>query len=267
MTVRISGPAHVPVTAALRHSALLAWRGSQKIGRDPAQVLDAVLQPLTTLVVFALAFGGAVAGDTGAYLQLLVPGLLVQTVLVASLAAGVALNVDAGTGVIDRFRSMPISRSAPLVGSVLAAAVRYVVGGVVLLTAATAMGFRVHTGFGSVLAGLVLMVLTGLCLCWIPVLIGVVVRGPVAVQGIFLALVVPLTFGSNVFVPTDSMPSWLAAWSSISPVSLLADAMRGLLTGGPVAGPLLGGLAWLAGVVVVFFPLATRAYRIRLEGK
>jgi oleandomycin transport system permease protein len=253
------------VTAHARHALLLAGRGSAKIGRDPAQLLDAVLQPVTTLVVFGFAFGGSVAGSTGAYLRDLVPGLLVQTALVASLSAGVTLNVDAGSGVIDRFRSLPIARSAPLVGAVLAAGVRYVVAGTALLVAAAVVGFRVQTGVLPLLAGLVLMVLTGLCLCWIPVLVGVLVRGPVAVQGIFLALVVPLTFGSNVFVPTASMPGWLADWSAVSPVSLLADAMRGLLVGGPVAGPLAGGLLWLAGTVAVFFPLAVRAYRNRVE--
>jgi oleandomycin transport system permease protein len=126
------------------------------------------------------------------------------------------------------------------------------------------MGFRVHTDPFSLVAAVVVMVVAGLCFCWIAVFVGMLMRSPNAVQGVMIAFTMPLTFGSNVFVPTSTMPGWLAAWSKVSPVSQLSDAMRGLLTGGPVVGPLLGGLAWLVGIVVVFFPLAMRWYRKRV---
>jgi oleandomycin transport system permease protein len=246
---------------SLRHGVFLAWRGIRKIRSDPTQLLDVVLQPVTTLIVFVYAFGGSLADDTGLYLRSLVPGLTVQTVLVASLAAGVTLNADVHSGVVDRFRSMPIGRSAPLIGTVLAAAVRYLLALVVLLSAATIMGYRVHTNIVSVSIGVVVMVLTGLSLCWVSVFLGLVLRNPASLQGVFIAFVLPLTFGSNVFVSIATMPGWLQAWSRISPVSLLADGMRGLMNGPPRWAPLLEGLGWLVGIVAVFFPLAVLAYR------
>ena len=260
----IAPPRFVSPAKALQHGLSLAWRGVLKIRKNPEQLVDVTIQPILFLVLFVYLFGGAVAGSTGTYLQNLTPGLLVQNTIMASLSAGVALNTDVSKGVFDRFRSMPIARSAPLVGAVLADVVRYLVAIAVLLIMATIMGFRIHTDPGSALVAVALMVLAGLCFCWIAVFVGMLVRTPGAVQGIMIAFIFPLTFGSNVFVPSATMPGWLKAWSDVSPVSLLADTMRGLLDGGAVAGPLLGSLAWMAGVVLVFFPLAMRAYRRRV---
>lgn len=257
-------PRLVSPAKALQNGFSLGWRGLVKIRKNPGQLVDVTIQPIMLLVVFVYLFGGAIAGGTGAYLQALTPGLLVQNTLMASLAAGVALNTDVNKGVFDRFRAMPIARSAPLVGAVLADVVRYVVAVGVLLAVATIMGFRVHTDPVSVLVAVATLVLAGLCFCWIAVFVGMLMPTPSAVQNIMLAIVFPLTFGSNVFVPSATMPGWLRTWSDINPVSQLADAMRGLLDGGPVAGPLLGGFAWMAGVVLVFFPLAMRAYRRRV---
>ena len=258
-----TGPARIGPLEALRHGLILAYRGMLKSRRDPMQFVDVFVGPVATLVVFLYAFGGSVAGSTATYVQLLVPGLMVQNILLASLFAGVALNVDANKNVFDRFRSMPIGRSAPLVGAVLATTVRYLIALLVLLVAGTILGFRLHTGVLPVVFGFVLMICAGLCLCWLPVFVGMLARSPSTVQAILVAVVMPLVFGSSVFLPTNSLPGWLHAWSLVSPVSLLTDAMRGLLDGGPVAVPLVGGVAWLVAVVAVFCPLAMRAYRIR----
>lgn len=263
-TAVVEIPRRISPAKAVQHGFSLAWRGVLKIRKNPEQLIDVTLQPILFLVMFVYLFGGAIAGGTGAYLQTLTPGLMVQNTIMASLSAGVSLNTDVKKGVFDRFRSLPIARSAPLVGAVLADLVRYVVALGVLLIMATIMGFRIHTNPLSAVAAAAVMVLAGLCFCWMAVFVGMLVSSPGAVQGIMIALVMPITFGSNVFVPTATMPGWLRAWAEISPISLLADAMRGLLTGGPVAGPLLGGFAWMAGVVVVFFPLAMRAYRRRV---
>ncbi|KAA9152413.1 ABC transporter permease [Amycolatopsis acidicola] len=257
-------PRHISPAKALQHGLSLSWRGILKIRKNPEQLVDVTLQPILFLVMFVYLFGGAISGSTGAYLQTLAPALLVQNTIMASLSAGVSLNTDVNKGVFDRFRSMPIARSAPLVGAVLADVVRYLVAIVVLLAMAMIMGFRITTDPFSAVVGAALMVLAGLCFCWIAVFVGMLVSTPGAVQGIMIALIFPLTFGSNVFVPTSTMPGWLRAWSDVSPVSLLANAMRGLLIGGDLAGPLLGSLAWMAGVVLVFFPLAMRAYRRRV---
>ncbi|WP_236796362.1 ABC transporter permease [Amycolatopsis sp. GM8] len=260
----LAPPRHISPAKAAQHGFSLAWRGILKIRKNPEQLIDVTIQPILFLVLFVYLFGGAVAGSTGAYLQNLAPGLLVQNTIMASLSAGVALNTDVSKGVFDRFRSMPIARSAPLVGAVLADIVRYLVAIAVLLITATIMGFRIHTDPGSVLVAVAVLVVAGLCFCWIAVFVGMLVSNPGSVQGIMIAFIFPLTFGSNVFVPSNTMPGWLHAWSDISPVSLLADAIRGLLVGGEVGGPLLGALAWMAGVVLVFFPLAMRAYRRRV---
>ncbi|GAA5171945.1 ABC transporter permease [Amycolatopsis dongchuanensis] len=260
----LAPPQRVSPAKAVQHGLSLAWRGVLKIRKNPEQLIDVTLQPILFLVMFVYLFGGAISGSTGTYLQALAPGLLVQNTIMASLSAGVALNTDVSKGVFDRFRSLPIARSAPLVGAVLADIVRYLVAIVVLLVMATIMGFRITTNPLAAVVGAALMIVAGLCFCWMAVFVGMLVRTPGAVQGIMIALVFPLTFGSNVFVPSTTMPGWLRAWSDINPVSLLTDAMRGLLVGGEVAGPLLGALAWLAGIVLVFFPLAMRAYRRRV---
>ena len=253
------------MAGAVRDGCVLAGRGIRKIRRNPEHLVDVTVQPVLFLVMFGYLFGGAIAGSTGAYLQNLVPGLLAPSVRMATLSAGVGLNTDAGTGMFDRFRSMPIARSAPLTGVVLAGAVRYLIAVVVVLAVGTALGFRVRTGPVEVLAAAALLVAAGLCFCWVTVFLGMVLRHPDGVQGTAVALFMPLVFASNVFVPDATMPHWLRAWSAVNPVSLLTEAARGLLNAGPVAIPLAGALAWLAGVLLVFFPLAIRAYHRRVQ--
>ncbi|MFC9245126.1 ABC transporter permease [Streptomyces sp. NPDC057136] len=246
----------------VRHSLALAGRGVTKLAKSPASLVDVVLTPIVFLLMFVYLFGGAIAdGDTDAYLQTIVPGIMVMTVFQASIGIGVALSTDAGTGMFDRFRSMPIARSAPLIGAVLADIVRYVVALGTLVVLALVMGYRVETDAVSALAAILLLLGFAVSFSWLSVYIGMLVTAPGSVQGLMTILVLPLTFASNVFVPSQSMPGWLQAWSDINPVSLMADTVRGLLNGGEVAGPLFGSLGWMAGVIVVFFPLAMRAYR------
>ncbi|MFI7114901.1 ABC transporter permease [Amycolatopsis sp. NPDC049868] len=249
---------------AARHSLILAGRGLRKIRRNPAYLVDVTVQPLLFLVMFAYLFGGAIAGSPDTYLQRLVPGLLAPSVLMATLSAGVSLNTDVGTGVFDRLRSMPIARSAPLAGAVLAGTIRYLVAIVVVLVVGTALGFRIRTGPLEVLAGAGLLVLAGLCFCWVTVFLGMVLRQPDTVQGTAIAVFMPMVFASSVFVPSATLPGWLRVWSELNPVSLLADAERGLLDGGPVAAPVTGALLWSAAVLAVFFPLALRGYHRRV---
>jgi oleandomycin transport system permease protein len=246
-----------------RHAVALVHRGLLKMWRTPEALIDVTLQPVIFLFLFVYLFGGAIAGGTHSYLQFVLPGLLVHSVLFASVAIGVNLNSDVEKGVFDRFRSLPIARSAPLVGAVGSDVVRYVILTIVLLTTGFIMGFRVHTDpFQAVLACL-LAIGFALCLCWVSVLIGLIARTPGAVQGILFLTLFPLTFGSNVFVQTTSMPGWLQAFVKVNPATHLTSSVRGLMLGGPVARPVLYTLAWMAAILVVFFPLAVRAYRRR----
>ncbi|GAA4051848.1 ABC transporter permease [Nonomuraea soli] len=257
-----TAPLRLGLVQGVRHSLALAGRNVTKFVRSPISVVDVVLTPVISLLMFVYLFGGAIAGgDTDGYIQMIVPGVMVMAVFQASIGIGVSLTTDASTGVFDRFRSMPIGRSVPLVGAVLADVVRYVICLATLLILAYIMGYRIDTNPIAALAAVAFLVGFALSFAWMSVFLGMLVKTPTTVQGLMTIVVLPLTFASNVFVPTQTMPGWLQAWSSVNPVSLVADVSRGLLNGGDVAGPALGSLAWMAGMIVVFFPLAMRAYR------
>jgi oleandomycin transport system permease protein len=246
-----------------RQAQVLARRSLIKTWRTPEALIDVTLQPIIFLALFTYVFGGALAGGSQQeYLQYLLPGLLGQTIAMASVSLGQNLNADIEKGVFDRFRSLPISRAAPLVGAVLADLVRYLILFVVMISVGMLMGFD-PVSLGGVLAALVLSMGFALCFGWISVYVGMKVRTPGAVQGIMFLLIFPLAFGSNVFVSADTMPGWLQAFVDVNPISHLVSAVRGLMTGGPVAGHVAWTLVWMAGLLVVFAPLAVRAYRRR----
>ncbi len=247
--------------ALVRHSLSLAQRSIIKIKRTPEQLMDVTLQPIIFVLLFVYIFGGAVAGSTHDYLQYVLPAIMVQTVVFSSVSIGVNLNTDVDKGVFDRFRSLPIPRSAPLVGAVLGDMVRYAVSVVVLMGFGSLLGFRVATDPLSALAACLLVIFFALCLCWISVYLGMVFRQPGAVQGVGFLVMFPLTFGSNMFVQASSMPGWLQEWVKINPITHLVDAARHLMLGGAVAVPVLEALAWGIGILAVFAPLAVRAYR------
>ena len=250
---------------ALAHSLTLAWRNVTQLKHSPEKLLDVILMPIVFLVLFLFVFGGAVAGSTHAYLELLLPGLVAQMAVFATMGLGTALCEDIHKGVFDRFRSLPIARSAPLVGAVLGDTVRFCVVMVVLTGFGSLLGFRFHTGVLPVLAAFALAYVFYLAVCWISVLIGLVAPSPETVQGIAFIFMMPLVFGSSILMPsTQSMPGWLQAWVKVNPVTSLADAVRGLTVGGPVASHVMYALAWAAGIVVVAFPLAMRMYRRRV---
>lgn len=271
MTTVLDAPAHeTPVAAPgvrpfplLRHSLTLAGRAVLKIRRTPEQLLDVTLQPIIFVLLFVYIFGGAISGSTSEYLQYVLPAIMVQTVLFSSLAIGVNLNTDIKKGVFDRFKSLPIPRSAPLVGAVLAEVVRFSVSVVVLMSFGYALGFRVGTDPVSALAGCLLVIAFALCLSWLSVFLGTWLREAGSVQGVGFLLMFPLTFGSNMFVPTETLPGWLQGWVKVNPVSHLTDAVRGLLVGGPVAGPVLWTVVTGGLVLAVFAPLAVRMYRTK----
>jgi oleandomycin transport system permease protein len=256
-------PSFITPLKGLQHGFSLAWRGILKIRKNPEQLADVVLAPIVFLVMFVYIFGGALGG-THDYLQRLVPGIMVMNIFQASMTTGVGLNTDVSKGLFDRFRSMPIARSAPLVGAVLADVVRYVVCLIVLLVVAIVMGYRIQTDTGSLLIASALLIAFGLCFCWISVFVGMLMKTPGSVQGLMFIVIMPLSFGSDVFVSSSTMPGWLRGWADISPVTLLARTLRGLLNGGDVAAPLAGGFIWMAVLVAVFFPLAMWAYRRRV---
>ncbi len=250
--------------ATLTQALVLAQRSLIKMRRTPEALIDVTLQPVIFLALFTYIFGGAIAGGSQAtYLQFLLPGMVGQLIALASVSIGQNLNQDIEKGVFDRFRSLPIARSAPLVGAVLADIVRYLILFAMTMGVGTLMGFRIQTNALAVIAALGISMAFALCFCWISVFVGMIARTSGAVQGIMFLLVMPLSFGSNVFVSSSTMPGWMQAFANNNPISHLVSVVRGLMVGGPVAVHLWWTLAWMAGMLVVFVPLALRAYRRR----
>jgi oleandomycin transport system permease protein len=247
-----------------RHSLALARRSLIKTRRNPGVLLDALFLPIIFLLMFVYLFGGAVAGSTREYLQYLFPGILVMTmILTGQLGTGLNINLDTKKGVFDRFRSLPIGRSAPLIGSVLGDAIRYVVALAVLFAVGYLIGFRVQTDLVATLAACGLAVALGFSLSWINVLIGVTVKQESVVTSVAFLGIFPLAFGTSMVAPTETLPGWLQAWVKVNPVTHAMEASQGLLIGGPVAGPATRTLLWSAAFLVIFFPLSVRAYRRR----
>ncbi|GAB3942523.1 ABC transporter permease [Kribbella albertanoniae] len=251
--------------AWVQQSLTLAWRNIVRIRQNPEALADVTFQPIIFLVLFLFVFGGAIAQGGGwrDYLPFLLPGLLVQTVVFSTMGTGVGLNDDFAKGVFDRFRSLPIARISPLIGAVLGDAVRYTLSIVILMATGFALGFRFDNGLGYGLLGLVIVLGFALAMCWIWVWLGLTMKTAQGVQGIAFLVMFPLTFGSNIFAPTSTMPGFLQAFAKVSPIPYLVDLERALMGGGPIQKPLLVTLAWMIGLVAVFAPLAIRAYRRR----
>jgi ABC-2 type transport system permease protein len=244
-------------------SAVLAfgWRGMLKIKHVPEQLIDVTLTPVLFVLLFTYMFGGAIAGSTAEYLQFLLPGVLVMSVLFTTVYSGVALNTDVTKGVVDRFRSLPIWRPSPLIGAVLGDSVRYLVGATVIIVLGLALGYRPEAGAVGVVAAAALVIAFSFGLSWVFATIGLLMRAPNAVMNTGFMALFPLTFLSNVFVAPDTLPGWLEAFVDVNPISHLVTATRALMDG-TVAGLELGvALGTAALLTAVFAPLTTYLYR------
>ncbi len=248
-----------PLSTALT----FGWRGMLKVKHVPEQLLDVTVTPVMFLLMFTYLFGGAIAGSTGAYLQYVLPGMLVMSVLFTTVYSGVSLNTDITKGVVDRFRSLPIWRPAPLLGSLLGDSVRYVIAGTVIIVLGLALGFRPAGGAPGTIAALGLVVVFSFGLSWVFSVLGLLLRSPNAVMNAGFMGIFPLTFLSNVFVDPATLPGPLEAFVHVNPISVLATASRSLMDGRPDGVAILVSLAVAAGLALVFLPLTTRLYRSR----
>src|SRR5262252_4477113 len=249
-----------PVTG-LRNAFTLTWRSVLKLRTNMEELVGLSLQPIMFLLLFTFVFGGAIAGGTHAYLQFELPGLLVMTVVFATLGTGLMLNQDITGGVFDRFRSLPIARWAPLAGAVLGDMVRYMISVAITLGFGMVLGFRIETSPLAAAAGCLLLLLFAASMCWISALLGLLVKTPQAVQWFGFLIMFPLVFGSNLLVPQATMPGWLQGFVKVNPITHLTEAERALLIGGPAAAPVVKSLLWALAIFVVFAPLAVRVYR------
>ncbi|MGQ0615523.1 MAG: ABC transporter permease [Acidimicrobiia bacterium] len=257
----IASTARPPRASALSAAVTFGWRGMLKVRHVPEQLLDVTITPVMFVVMFTYIFGGAIAGSTAEYLDYILPGILVMSVLFTTVYSGVALNTDLTKGVVDRFRSLPIWRPAPLVGSLLGDSVRYVLAGTVIILVGVALGYRPDAGPAGAAAALALVVVFAFGLSWVFTTLGLLMRTPNAVMNAGFMGIFPLTFLSNVFVEPGTLPSALEAFVDANPVSVLATASRGLMGGSADGGQIAVVLAVAAGLTVVFAPLTTRLYR------
>ena len=252
-----------PRAGRLSAALTFGWRGMLKVKHVPEQLLDVTITPVMFTLMFTYLFGGAIAGSTREYLQYILPGILVMSVLFTTVYSGIALNTDLTRGVVDRFRSLPIWRPAPLLGALLGDSVRYVAAGTVIIVLGVALGFRPEAGVPGVVAALALVVVFAFALSWVFTTMGLVMRSPSAVMNTGFMAIFPLTFLSNVFVEPETLPSALRAFVDVNPISHLATASRGLMHGNAAAGDILVVLAVAVLVTAVFAPLTTRLYRSR----
>ena len=239
----------------------MAWRATKKMRRNPEQFFDVLIQPLLFTAMFAYIFGGAVTGDVSSYLPLIIPGILAQTTLTACIATGIQLREDMDKGVFDRFRSLPISRIAPLAGPMVADVIRYTVATVLTFATGIAMGYRPGGGAFGVLGAAVLTIACGWSMAWIFTWVGIKGRSAQSVQSISLMIMFPLTFMSNAFVPADTLPGWLEAFVNINPVSHVVTAVRDLANNGQVTGEVGWAVLACIAVIAIFAPLSVRSYR------
>jgi len=250
-----------PRPGRLSAALTFGWRGMLKIKHVPEQLLDVTITPVMFVLMFTYLFGGAIAGSTGEYLQFILPGILVMSVLFTTVYSGVTLNTDMTKGVVDRFRSLPIWRPAPLVGALLGDAVRYLVAGTVIVVLGLILGYRPEAGVDGVVAALALVVVFAFGLSWAFTTLGLVMRAPNAVMNTGFMVLFPITFVSNAFVEEETLPSALQTVVDVNPISHLITAARGLMDGNPDGGEILLVLAVAAALTAVFAPLTTRLYR------
>jgi ABC-2 type transport system permease protein/oleandomycin transport system permease protein len=247
--------------AAARDALIITGRNLTVLRRLPQLLIFATIQPILFVLMFRYVFGGAIEVPNGSYVDYLMPGIFAQTVAFGAITTGIGLSEDLARGLIDRFRSLPMARSAVLAGRTLADLVRNV--GVVTLMVAMGylVGFRVQTNLLSLLAGMLLLLLFGFALSWVFALVGLSVANAESAQAASFPLLFPLVFASSAFVPTATMPGPLRAFAEHQPVTAVIDAVRALVLGGPTASLILTSLAWSLGILAVAAPLAVRRYR------
>jgi ABC-2 type transport system permease protein len=235
------GPA--TLTQVIENCLTMAWRGLLRMRRTPEQFGDVLLQPVLFTLMFSYIFGGAIAGGVKSYLPFFVPGILVQSVVTTSVVTGMQLREDMDKGVFDRFRSMPISRAAPLAGALLADTIRYAIATLMTFLTSCAIGWRPEGGIAGVILAGVLVIACSWAVSWIFALFGVLARTAATVQGVSFLLLFPLTFLSNAFVPARTLPDWLQGFVAVNPVSHLVTAAREL-TSTVSTGQMCGGRSW-----------------------
>lgn len=248
---------------AVRNTLSFGWRALLKIKHVPEQMFDAVITPIMFTALFTYIFGGAIAGSPREYLQFLLPGIMVQTVVFASMYTGVTLNTDLSKGIYDRFRSLPIWHISPITGAMFGDFMRYTLSSFIVVLVGLALGYRPASGVVGVVLAIALLNVCAFGFGWIFTTLGVALRTPGSVMTFSWLFLMPLTFASNVFVDSATMPGWLRAFVDVNPVSLLVNALRGILGGSATVGQIGAALLFPAILTVLLSPLALVLYKRR----
>ncbi|MHB9752848.1 ABC transporter permease [Streptomyces sp. BYX5S] len=249
-----------PRPSALAASLTFGWRAMLKIKHVPEQLFDVTAFPIMLVLMYTYLFGGALAGSPTQYIQYLLPGILVMSVVMITMYTGVSVNTDIEKGVFDRFRTLPIWRPAVMVGYLLGDALRYTIASVVMLVVGLIMGFRPGGGFPGVVAGVALLLVFSFAFSWIWTMFGLLLRTEKSVMGVSMMVIFPLTFLSDIFVKPETMPGWLQAFVNNNPVTHAASAVRGLMDGDWPTAEVLWTLGWAALLIAVFGPVTMRLY-------
>ena len=253
--------ARPPAPSALSNALVFGWRAVLKFRHVPEQMFDLVMTPIMFTLLFTFVFGGALAGSPADYLQFFLPGILVQTVVFNTVYSGMGLSTDLDKGLFDRFRSLPIWSLAPFAGLMVGDVLRHLIAGLIILTIGLLLGYRPEAGIVGVVAAFALLVTVGFGFGWVFIVLGLMIRTPMTVMTIGFSFLFPLVFASNIMVDPGTMPDWLRAIVDVNPVSLIATAIRGLMSGGVTASQI--GLALMApmALTLLLAPVTLWLYR------
>jgi ABC transporter DrrB family efflux protein len=254
-------PERLGPATALRHTLAITGRNLKHMACVPIALFFVAFQPVMLVLLFNYVFGGAVRGVGVRYIEYLVPGVLVQVLTFTSSFSGMGFAQDLTSGALDRFRSLPVARSAMVTGRVLADTLRMAFSAVVVVAVGSLIGFRFHAGVVPAVGAVLLAVAFGWAMSWIGLAVGLAARDPEAVQASSFVWSFPLVFASSSYVTAATMPGWLQAFVKANPVSVVADAIRALILGGATATRLLEALAWIAAIALLFSTLTVRQYR------
>ncbi|MFI6928646.1 ABC transporter permease [Nonomuraea spiralis] len=249
-----------PRPSAWSASVTFGWRAILKIKHVPEQLFDVTAFPLMMTLMFTYLFGGALAGSPTDYLQFLLPGIMVSSVVMITMYTGVEVNKDIEKGVFDRFRTLPIWRPSTMVGYLLGDILRYTLASTVILAVGLVLGFRPQGGVTGVLAGIVLLLGFSFAFSWVWTMFGLLMRSEKSVMGVSMLVLFPLTFLSNVYVDPATMPGWLQVFVNVNPITRLVAAVRSLMAGTPDVGELTWVLISSVVLIAVFGTLTMRLY-------
>ncbi len=250
------------LASPISDTMVITWRSALRFIRLPQLLFFSTIQPVMMLLLFNYVFGGAIStGLPVRYIQYLLPGFMVQIVVFGSTQTSVGLAEDLSLGIMDRFRSLPMSRAAVLAGRVIADTLRFTFLALLMVGVGYAIGFRFQNGFPFALAAILLSILFGFALSWVSAYIGLSVGDVETAQVAGFVWIFPIVFASSMFVSVTSMPGWLQAFAKVNPMTVITDSMRGLCLGGPIWTHLWKSLAWIGGLLLVFLTLAVNRFR------